>query len=355
MYNCNADAAATSLGSEMLVVLAAVWQRGKLGLAAWDGATEELRVSQAEEGEDYGLLDLGALLGYVRDRSCSSGPGAEFEFEGGLDPSRPLRVSLLRDLAPPRLLRVDVRTMTALSIFARRGAPSLHGVLGRTKTPAGRRLLRTWLLRPACDAAAIGERLDAVQALIEPAAQELVEGLRRALAGVRDLDRLLARAGGGGGPAAGALRLHGRHPRYLLAVAREHGPALRLADFELAFATGDFSYFKGPRCRELDAKLGDVHGLLVDVEARVVREVEERVLEMAPLLRSASAALAALDWEVRLPEAGARARPAPRPVAGMLREATRRSLLLLDEFGKGTAFADGLAILAATVRPTPSR
>jgi DNA mismatch repair protein MSH5 len=36
-------------------------------------------------------------------------------------------------------------------------------------------------------------------------------------------------------------------------------------------------------------------------------------------------------------------------VASMLRHHTRRSLLLIDEFGKGTLAADGLALLCATL------
>ncbi len=42
-------------------------------------------------------------------------------------------------------------------------------------------------------------------------------------------------------------------------------------------------------------------------------------------------------------------------VALMLRCSTRKSLLLIDEFGKGTNSSDGIALLAATIRSLASR
>jgi len=69
---------------------------------------------------------------------------------------------------------------------------TLLGVLDRTVTPMGARLLRQWLLHPLADLAAIGRRHDAVALLAGD------EGRRRrltsALDGVRDLERLGARA-----------------------------------------------------------------------------------------------------------------------------------------------------------------
>jgi len=69
---------------------------------------------------------------------------------------------------------------------------SLLGVLDETVTPMGARLLRQWLLRPLTDPAAIGERQDAVEALVAaPAARAR---LRTLLRGVGDLERLTSRA-----------------------------------------------------------------------------------------------------------------------------------------------------------------
>src|SRR5581483_4829955 len=72
------------------------------------------------------------------------------------------------------------------------GGASLLGVLDRTLTPMGARLLRRWLLAPLVDPAAIAARLDAVDVLVgDPRGRDR---LRAALEEVRDVERLAARA-----------------------------------------------------------------------------------------------------------------------------------------------------------------
>jgi DNA mismatch repair protein MutS len=67
-------------------------------------------------------------------------------------------------------------------------AGTLLGVLDRTQTPMGARLLRQWVLAPLTDLAAIEARLDAVDGLVhDPIARA---ALRTALDGVRDVERL---------------------------------------------------------------------------------------------------------------------------------------------------------------------
>jgi len=69
---------------------------------------------------------------------------------------------------------------------------TLLGVIDRTLTPMGGRLLRRWLLAPLVDPAAINARLDAVAVLVGDSRGR--ERLREALDGVRDLERLAGRA-----------------------------------------------------------------------------------------------------------------------------------------------------------------
>jgi len=69
---------------------------------------------------------------------------------------------------------------------------TLLAVLDHTMTPMGARLLRHWLLAPLTDAAAIAARHDAVGALV--ADEPRRAALREALDGVRDLERLGAKA-----------------------------------------------------------------------------------------------------------------------------------------------------------------
>ncbi|NCE63625.1 DNA mismatch repair protein MutS [Pseudoflavonifractor sp. 524-17] len=68
---------------------------------------------------------------------------------------------------------------------------SLLWVLDKTRTPMGRRLIRSWLERPLLSPAAIGRRLGAVEALVgDPIARE---ELNLCLRDVGDLERLIGR------------------------------------------------------------------------------------------------------------------------------------------------------------------
>ena len=68
---------------------------------------------------------------------------------------------------------------------------SLWEVLDQTRTSPGARRLRRWILTPLKSAAAIGDRLDAVEAIYRE--QVLLARLRDALGRVLDLERLTAR------------------------------------------------------------------------------------------------------------------------------------------------------------------
>jgi DNA mismatch repair protein MutS len=65
---------------------------------------------------------------------------------------------------------------------------TLLGVLDRTRTPMGARLLRQWVLAPLVEPGAINARLDAVGALVEDAIARAALG--DSLDGVRDVERL---------------------------------------------------------------------------------------------------------------------------------------------------------------------
>ncbi len=83
---------------------------------------------------------------------------------------------------------------------------TLFRALDATMTPMGKRLLRSWLLRPAIDREEINSRLDAVESLAGSTVAR--EELRRALGGILDLERLLSR-----------VTLETANPRDLLALS----------------------------------------------------------------------------------------------------------------------------------------
>ena len=102
---------------------------------------------------------------------------------------------------------------------------TLFRSIDATVTPMGKRLLRSWMLRPAIDLSIIEARLDAVGA----GAENLVarEELRRALDGVLDLERLLSR-----------VTLETANPRDVLALSSSLAkiPAVRTALARLSAA-----------------------------------------------------------------------------------------------------------------------
>jgi DNA mismatch repair protein MutS len=95
---------------------------------------------------------------------------------------------------------------------------TLFRSIDATVTPMGKRLLRSWLLRPSIDLADINARLDAVEAQVKETIAR--EELRRALDGILDLERLLSR-----------VTLETANPRDVLALAASLGklPAVRKA------------------------------------------------------------------------------------------------------------------------------
>ncbi len=83
---------------------------------------------------------------------------------------------------------------------------TLFRCMDATVTPMGKRLLRTWMLRPSLDPSEINGRLDSVEVQVKDTVRR--EELRRALDGILDLERLLSR-----------VTLETANPRDMLALA----------------------------------------------------------------------------------------------------------------------------------------
>ncbi|MFM7107229.1 MAG: DNA mismatch repair protein MutS [Planctomycetaceae bacterium] len=115
-----------------------------------------------------------------------------------LEENEPAAVARLESLAawrPGHHMEIDEAARRSLELVRAVGMGrregSLAGVLDTTKTPLGARLLAEWLAAPLVDVAAIGDRLDAVAALVDDPA--LVDRLAGCLAGIGDLERLVGR------------------------------------------------------------------------------------------------------------------------------------------------------------------
>jgi len=134
---------------------------------------------------------------------------------------------------------------------------TLFRALDATVTPMGKRLLRTWMLRPSLDQAEIDARLDSVEVQVKDTVRR--EELRRSLDGILDLERLLSR-----------VTLETANPRDVMALAASLGriPKVRKVLDEL-----------------LASRLSTLHGL-VDELADLREKIELTLVSEPPLTLS---------------------------------------------------------------------
>ena len=88
---------------------------------------------------------------------------------------------------------IDAATRRNLELehsLSGRSQHTLTGIMDRTRTAMGSRLLRRWVNRPLRDVRRLSERYDAIRQLLEQGAWQ---GIREELQGVGDVERILAR------------------------------------------------------------------------------------------------------------------------------------------------------------------
>ncbi|MFH0963252.1 MAG: DNA mismatch repair protein MutS [Planctomycetota bacterium] len=155
----------------------------------------------------------------------------------------------LRVHRPADYLLMDRGTIRALELTEtmRTGEErgSLIGVLDRTRTPMGKRLLRRWTLSPLVDVEGIRRRLDAVAELVGK--RQVVEDLAGLLADCNDIERL-----------TGRLATGRAHPRDLLSLSES---LAILPDVSGLLATLEAGLFRGMTPVDI---LEDVRRRMVD-------------------------------------------------------------------------------------------
>jgi DNA mismatch repair protein MutS len=148
---------------------------------------------------------------------------------------------------------VTVRNLELVEpLFANTGNEvTLFRALDATLTPMGKRLLRSWMLRPSVHVDEITRRLDAVEAGVKDFVAR--EELRRALGGVLDIERLLSR-----------VTLETANPRDVLALnaSLNRTPQIKAA----------LSRLQSARLKELHALLDDLSDLRERMEKTIVPE-----------------------------------------------------------------------------------
>ncbi|HLH33979.1 MAG TPA: DNA mismatch repair protein MutS [Alloacidobacterium sp.] len=145
---------------------------------------------------------------------------------------------------------VTIRNLELVEpLFTESGADAtLFHTLDACQTPMGKRLLRSSILRPLLDSAAIQARYVAVAHLKNDLIQR--EKIRKTLSGILDLERLLAR-----------ISLDSAGPRDLLALAAslQHLPELRQT----------LSQIDIPLCKQLTSRLDPLEDLCAKIHQTV--------------------------------------------------------------------------------------
>jgi DNA mismatch repair protein MutS len=176
-------------------------ERGADGALVTEREPWEFDPSLAREDltRQYGVLSLDGLGLEDADSLAVGAAGALLRYLRELQPGGLPQLARPVIDRPGGVMPLDEMTRRNLELVeSLRGGGSegtLLSVLDRTCTAMGARLLRQWLLAPLTTRAAIGARLDAVASLASDAIGR--EALRTALDGVRDVERLAAKAASG--------------------------------------------------------------------------------------------------------------------------------------------------------------
>ena len=155
-----------------------------------------------------------------------------------------------------RCLVLDAVTVRNLELIEPLFAGTESGVtlfrsIDATVTPMGKRLLRSWMLRPSIDRIEIEARLDAVEAQVKDTLRR--EELRRALEGILDLERLLSR-----------VTLETANPRDLLALAASLG--------RIPHVRQGLEAYRAERLAGLHTQIDELSDLRQKIEQTIVAE-----------------------------------------------------------------------------------
>ena len=156
-------------------------------------------------------LGVASLAGFgVEDMKPAVGAaGAILDYLRGMQKSAVSHINTLGAYSVDDFVVLDRATQRNLELTHSLGlggkAQSLLGVIDRTVTPMGGRMLRGWLLRPLIDVPAIRRRQGAVGELVDE--PRLLESIRDTLSEVGDIERLAGRVGCGAANARDLLAL----------------------------------------------------------------------------------------------------------------------------------------------------
>ncbi len=183
------------------------------------------------------IAAAGALLHYVQETQLTALPHIR-----GLRLEQPSDAIIL-DAASRRNLEIE-------RSIAGNPAHTLAGVLDRTATPMGSRLLRRWLNRPLRDHRILAARQQAIGELLE---QRQFEPLHDRLRGIGDIERILAR-----------ISLKSARPRDLTQLRRALGLMPHLQQL--------LAPLDSPRLNDLSRQIGHYPELHTLLQSAIIEE-----------------------------------------------------------------------------------
>ena len=143
------------------------------------------RLAKVLKVADLGHIDLDDAPLAI----AAAGLAADYLASMHLTEEVPLRdLEVVEENAHLVLDQTTLRNLELTSTLAGEYEGSLLSTMNACRSAMGRRLLKTWILRPLADLTAIAARHDAVATLSRSARR--LDGLREALRGLRDMERL---------------------------------------------------------------------------------------------------------------------------------------------------------------------
>ena len=198
------------------------------------------------EGRDDLISALGSLLIYLSEAQKA-------------DPAQIRNLSIKQNGINMRLDRNTIRNLELLeTIYDHDTKGSLLGVLDRTKTAMGGRLIRSWIKEPLTDTKEIDRRLSAVDALIKDPLNS--NNIATSLKGVYDFQRLTAR-----------IASKRADARDMLALKKTIGELPDIREF--------LGYFDSDLLREINTSISDFSELYTAIERAIVDEPPMTVTE----------------------------------------------------------------------------
>jgi DNA mismatch repair protein MutS len=210
-------------------------------------------------------------------------------------------------------LALDYTTLRHLEILeplhhdAPRNA-SLYGVVNRTVTPMGARMLRNWLSQPLAAVEPIHRRQETVQTFIGNSAG--LDSFRAQLANVRDLERTLGRLSSGSGNARDlvALRMALEQIPAVKGILQSVAQASGLCSDNLQISEGKTGQKPVPLLGELESQLAESPDLVELISRAIVEDPPLAVKEGGMIRDGFDAALDELrdatrggkDWIAKL-------------------------------------------------------